>query len=175
MIKTENIGLKNGILFGVACIGLGLLLYTIDKKLFLDPVLRLGLSLILPIIFMRKAGLDQKKELGGYANFTEVLQPIYLCLIIGTLAFSIFQFIVMSMDFELLEIQREITLESLKSLKSLSKFPEESLAQFEEITAEDLKPNLKSLMLSLAKNFILGFIIAAIIAAIVKKEKLTVE
>lgn len=165
----ENIGVKNGLLLAASLVGFGLLLYMVNKATFLNPTLRIAFTLVIPIFFMRKASIEQRKDQGGFINFSEALQPAYLCFIIGTIAFSVFQFTLMSVDHELVEIQRDIAVESLKSISDFADLSEESIANIEEMDTDELKPNLKSLLMSLAINFIFGFIIGAIIAAIVKR------
>ncbi|GLR16616.1 DUF4199 domain-containing protein [Portibacter lacus] len=171
----ENSGVVNGVLFGLVVVILGMLMYFISKPLFLNPGLRFFLSLAIPIVFISRAALDERKKNGGFISFPEALQPAYICLIIGSVIFTIFQFIIMNADFELLEIQRDIAVESVKSLSGFANLTEENIAAFEEMTAEDLRPDFQAFLLGLAKNFILGFIIAAIIAAIVKRKNLASE
>jgi len=171
----ENNGVFHGLLFALIAVGLGLVIYAISKPLFLSPGLRFVLSLFIPITLMSRAALEERKKMGGYISFSEAIQPAYICLIIGTIAFAIFQYVIMNMDYELLEIQRDIAVESIQAIKDLANLSEENVASFQEITPEDLKPNLQALMLGLAKNFILGFIIAAIIAAIVKRKNIASE
>lgn len=170
-----NRGVINGLLFGGAALIIGLALYLINKPLFLDPTIRFILSLALPITFMSKSALEKRRELNGFASFSEVLQPAYLTLIIGTVIFSIFQYIMMSADFELLEIQKTIAVESLESISGLANLSEENLADIREMKPEDLKPTPKGLLMGLSKNFILGFIIAVIIAFLIKRKNLASE
>ena len=167
----NNFGVSNGILFAITVIGLGTLLYFVDKKLFLNPSLRFFASLIIPIFFMRKAALEQRESQGGLIKFSEAIQPAFLCLIIGSAAFTLFQFFLMKIDFNLLEIQREITVESMKEISKFMELPAENLEAFEEMTPEDLSPTLKSLVLGIAKNFIFGFAMAAITAVVIKRDK----
>ena len=169
--KKNNYGVSNGILFAIAAIGIATILYFIDKKLFLNPSLRFFASLIIPIFFMRKAVLEQRESQGGLIRFSEAIQPAFLCLIIGSAAFTLFQFFLMKIDFNLLEIQREITVEAMKGISEFMELPEANLEAFEEMTAEDLRPTIKSLVLGIAKNFIFGFAMAAITAAVLKREK----
>lgn len=171
----DNNGAWHGVLLAGVIVVLGLLMYFLSKPIFLNPTLRFFLSLIIPITFMSRAALEERKSLGGYISFSEALQPAYICLIIGVVAFSIFQYAIMNLDFELLEIQRDIAVESIQALKGFANLSDENVATFEEMTPEDLKPNFQAFMLGLAKNFILGFIIAAIIAAIVKRKNIASE
>ena len=172
-VNLENNGVKNGLVLAAVAVIISIIIYFIDKSLFLSPAIRFFASILLPVFFMRKAVLEERAELNGYIKFSEAIQPAYLTLIIGVIGFSIFQYIIMTMDFELLEIQREIAVDSIKKLSGFAGLTEENIAQFEDIKAEDLKPDLKALLLGLAKNFILGFILAAITAAVLKREQLT--
>ena len=171
----ENNGVFHGVLLAALTVGLGLVFYFVSKPLFLNLSLRLFLSLLIPITLMTRAATQERKKLGGYIEFSEALQPAYICLIIGTLAFSIFQYVIMNMDFELLEIQRDISVKAIQDIKGFANLSEENVATLEETTPEDMRPNLQVFMLGLAKNFILGFIIAAIIAAIVKRKNIASE
>lgn len=169
----DNKGLRNGIILGLIAVVLSLAMYFFDKKLFLNPGLRLVLTIALPIILMRKAVLEERKERGGYISFAEAVQPAYLTLIIGSAVFLIFQYVLLSSDSELLQIQRDIAVESINSIKDFAGLTDENIAQMEDMTAEDLTPNLRGLFLGLAKNFILGFILAALTALALKNQKLT--
>jgi hypothetical protein len=171
----ENSGLINGVYFAILTVVIGIVLYFISKPLFMNPSLRLVLSVALPVFFMQRAAKEERSKLDGYISFAEALQPAYICLIVGSVAFSLFQYIILNLDFELLEIQRTIAVESIQALSDFANLSEENVAAFEEIEAEDLKPNLQALVLGLAKNFILGFIIAAIVAAFVKRKNIASE
>ena len=169
----DSKGVRNGLLFGGTTLALGLLLYLINKEFFLNTTLRLVSSFVLPVFFMRKAILEEREERNGEISFSEAIQPAYLTLIIGVVIFSIFQYIIMTADFELLVIQKEIAVSSIESISGFAGLTEENIAQVREMEAEDLAPNVQSLFLGLAKNFILGFILAAITAAVLKKQALT--
>ena len=171
----DNSGVINGIYFAILTIVIGLVLYFISKPLFMNPSLRFGLSILLPVFFMQRAAREEREKLGGFISFAEALQPAYICLIIGSIAFSLFQYIILNVDFELLQIQRDIAVESIQALSDFANLSKENLAAFEEMKPEDLKPNLQALILGLAKNFILGFIIAAIVAAVVKRKNIASE
>ncbi|WP_235299173.1 DUF4199 domain-containing protein [Portibacter marinus] len=165
-----NRGVVNGLLFGGVAVAVGVVLYLIDKPLFLSPTLRLLLSLAIPISFMVKAGLEKRKELGGFANFSEIIQPTFLTLVVGVIIFSIFQFILMSSDVELLEVQKKIAVESLESMSGLINLSEENLADMKAMDVKEMQPTIKGLLMGLSKNFILGFIIAALISLIIKRK-----
>ena len=167
-----NKAVTNGLLFGGTTIIIGLTIYTFSKPMFLNPGLRFILSLIIPITFMTKSGLEKRQELGGFARFTEILQPTFLTLVVGTLIFSIFQYIMMSVDYELLEIQKEIAVKSLESISGIMNMSEEDLADVQAIDPIEMKPTIRGLMMGLSKNFILGFIIAVVISLILKRKNL---
>ncbi len=169
----ENIGVKNGLILGGVLIALSMFLYLINKSFFLNPYTRFVASLLIPIIIIRKSILEQREENSGYIKFQEALQPGYLTLIVGVVIFSIFQFIIMSVDFELLEIQREMAISNMKAISEFAGISEENIAEFEQMKAEDLKPNLRTFFLGLAKNFIFGFLMVAICAFALKHENLS--
>ena len=171
MVIKENVGLNNGIKLTIALLILGVGLYFTNKELFMDPMLRVVVSLILPIFFMSRAALEQRKKLGGYLSFSEALQPTYLTLIIAASVFAIFYYFLLHSDYELLEIQRDIAVNSINMLEEFGAIPEENLADIKESKPEDFKPDIRALFFGIAKNFIFGFVIAAIIAAIVRREK----
>lgn len=124
---------------------------------------------------MQRASREERTKLGGFISFAEALQPAFICLIIGSVAFSLFQYVILNLDFELLEIQRDIAVKSIEALSNFANLSRENVAAFQEMKPEDLKPNLQALILGLAKNFILGFIIAAIVAGIVTRKNIASE
>lgn len=171
----QNKGIRYGILFGLSTIVIGLILYFINKPLFLQPTLKFILSIALPVVFMLQAAIQTRKDQNGFLTFAEALKPAYLTLVIGVIIFGVFQYILMSSDPQLLDIQKEIAVASLEKLSGLANLSEEDLANMEEIDPASLKPNPRAFFMMLSKNLILGFILAVIIAFIVKRKKPSIE
>ena len=169
MIK--NISVRNGIIFAVVIIGMGLVLYYVDKAIFLNPSLRMTMSIALPIFFARKSILDQRAANGGTLIFNDALRVSFLTRVIGITAFAIFQNILLLSDYNLLEIQRTLAVESAQTFMRLINMPESTIAEYDELTPDRLSPTFASFSLGLARNYFFGFFIALITTAILNKIK----
>jgi hypothetical protein len=167
----KNVGVKNGILFALTAIIFGLVLYFIDKKLFLNPSLRMIMSLVFPIFFARKSILEQRRINEGTIDFQAALKTGFFCLLIGIVAYTIFQNLLLKFDFNLLEEQRDITVASAENLMKKMNASKEILSQYQDLKAEDLVPNFRTFSLGLARNIFVGFIIAATSALILKRDQ----
>lgn len=167
----KNVGVKNGLLFALTAIIFGLVLYLIDKKLFLNPSLRMIMSLVFPIFFARKSIIEQRRFNEGTIDFQSALKTGFFCLLIGIVAYTIFQNLLLKFDFNLLEEQRDIAVASAENLMKKMNASKEILSQYQDLKAEDLAPNFRTFSLGLARNIFFGFIIAAITALILKRDQ----
>ncbi len=167
----KNVGVKNGLIFALTAIIFGLVLYLIDKKLFLNPSLRMIMTIVFPIFFARKSILDQRRINEGIIEFQPALKTGFFCLLIGIIAYTVFQNLLLKFDFNLLEEQRDIAVSSAENLMKKMNASKEILSQYQDLTAEDLAPTFRSFSLGLARNIFFGFIIAAISALILKRDQ----
>lgn len=172
-MQQNNQGLKYGLIAALVAINITCFAYIINKALLLN--MWLGLFLMgLNIVFMILAARATKKQLGGYANFKDLLGPSFLTYFISTAIATLFSgyFMYVVIDPSLIADLEEYTIQS--TYEMLQRFgASDSMIeqQIDELKETDLTPTLGKTVLGIMFSSILGFIIAAIIALIMKKNK----
>lgn len=164
----ENNGVKYGLLAGGLVIAYTLLLYLIDEQMLFGGASTLGV--VIYIIGMYKAGMDQRKSLGGFISWKEALTPTFLTYVIGSLLATIFTYLLFTIiDPGLMEVQNEIARESIIQMEGL--IGEEGVEKAMEKLEERGTMNFSDTALSYAFMLIFGFVVAAVISAVIKRNR----
>lgn len=169
MWSLENPAIKNGIIAGIGSAVFVLLLYLVNPRwIFGFP------SYITTIIFivMMVQSVKAEKKLIDYTSFSDALKPAFLTFVVANFIYIVFYTILVNFIApELLDIQKEITLEMIEKMSGL--LGEDGLeAAVDEVEARDFDFGLKTASWTFAFGLIFpGFIIAAIIAAVMKDRR----
>lgn len=169
MWSLENPAIKNGILAGIASAVFVLLLYLVNPRwIFGFP----SYITTIIIIVMMVQSVKAEKKLLEYAAFSDVLKPAFLTFVIANLIYVIFYYILVNFIApELLDVQKEITIEMIGKMSGLMG-EEGTEAALEQLEARNFDFGLKTAAWTYAFGLIFpGFIIAAIIAAVMKDRR----
>ena len=168
--KKSNVGVTYGLICGLASIIFGLILYMGGVKMFVNPIAYLGF--VIPIVIATLGGLKQKKNNGGYIEFSEALKTVFLIFVIGSVISTAFNYILLNfIDIPFREALAQETAE--KTAQFMQKFGA-SQDQIDKATEDILKGNSYTIgkqLLGVAFFCIVWFIVSLIIAAIIKKKK----
>lgn len=169
MWSLENPAIKNGIIAGIGSAVFVLLLYLVNPRwIFGFPSY---ITTIIFIVLMVQSVKAEKKNI-DYTSFSDALKPAFLTFVVANFIYIFFYTILVNFIApELLDVQKEITLEMLEKMSGL--LGEDGLeAAVDEVEARDFDFGLKTASWTFAFGLIFpGFIIAAIIAAVMKDRR----
>jgi hypothetical protein len=167
----QNASIQNGLFLGIALIVLTMIVYFIDPTFFSAGfgMTFIGISLLVYILFMVKAGNDEKNSLGGKITFGNAIKPIFLAAFIGGTMSVLFNYLLYTVIDPTLS---ETLVEGMISdIENNSWMPEESKEQtIESLEGQDTTPTLLGSLGTIAGGSLVGFIISLIIAAIIKNK-----
>jgi len=166
--STPSFGIRYGLLLGLISILLTLVLYFINPE-FLFNIVRSGPLFILTIAFMVLAVLAARKANSGLISFGNAFVVAWLVGIIYTLLSGLFDFVLQTyIDPNLLEVQRQLTVDAMESMSSI--LNEEQMEDAIDQAAIAIgKPS--TVLIGLVSSALLSAIPALIIAAILKRNK----
>ena len=169
----KNHGVFNGVLMGVALIIYTLVTYLIDPSLMFKWWLALIVGIAIYVIFMSRAGIATRTDLGGYISWKQALTPTFLTFVVGALIASIFNYILYafidpSLTDQMLDYTMETTENMMRRFGAADSDIEDALAQVEE---RGVSMGPLDILKQYVFSLILGFIIAAIISAVIKRTK----
>lgn len=166
----KNAGVQNGLYLGVALCLLTLVMYFFSPRFMLSW--GSWFSFLVYILFMVKAGKEEKEMMGGYASFGEMLKPTFLTYIIGSLIASLFTYVLINfIDPSLMDIMKDIQVETIDKMAGF--LDEDSLEEAKDVILENENSfSLGTVIMGWAFQLIIpGIIFALIISAIIKNEK----
>lgn len=170
----KNNAVKNGVLYGLASMALSFILYFIDRKLMFHMGIGLGVGMFLmPLAFMIKAALDERKANDGSLSFGEGLKVTFLTFAIGFLISSIYSYVMINfLDPSLKETLYETSMEAAESMIEFFGGDQEAIEQARDnATPDDVVPTLSATFLNYLVYLIFpGFIYSLIVSAIFKRE-----
>lgn len=141
-----------GIFAGAGTVLYLLLFYFADKAYFVNGLITWS-SVIIYLVFMYKAIIDERNKRGGEIEFKDAVRPAFLVYVIANLIYYTFLYLMFNFfDTELVEIQREMMENSGIDTKG-----------------EDLKMTLPMTFFAFIQSLIAGFAFSAILAAILKR------
>lgn len=164
-------GLNYGIIVGVASIIIAVLIYVIDLTAFSNwmiGLLMLAVNTILGIMAVSKA----KSALGGYISFKEAFTTFFLALLIGSILYILFMYILWNfIDPEGANAVVEATIEKTVEWMQAAGTPAGDIKEMvEQMRASD-NFGLVGQLKALAGSVIIYSIIGLIVAAAMKKNK----
>ena len=146
--KTRNYG----ILAGAGTVIYLLLFYFVNKSYFVNGLVTWS-SLIIYLVFMYKAIIDERNERGGDIEFKDAVRPAFLVYVIANLIYYSFLYSMFNFFYpELVEIQREMM---------------EKMGL--ETEGNNLNMTLSMTFFAFIQSLIAGFAFSAILAAILKR------
>lgn len=172
----KNNGVKYGLFYGIGSSLLALLAYFIDPILlftFLDW--QSILSLLLMVGLMYWSAKTTKEEKGGYLSFGEAFVPTFLTYVIGNVIYSIFIYVLMSVDPALSDVAATATADMLETMYSTIGFSEDQILEMSEQVEDQMEGGNtysigNTIVGIITSIFFFGLPLSAIIAAIVKKK-----
>jgi hypothetical protein len=171
MQKSSNPGLLWGVVGGVSLIFLNVITYIAGPSVLFawwNSILQLAVFIAIAIF----AGLEARKQQGGYISFKEVLKPVFTAFIIGTAFITVYQYILYKyIDPSLVGALKDNLLESTEKWMHKFKAPQEEIdKQLDELSKTDFNVGIKKSFMDFLKGIIFYFAVAAIIALILRKK-----
>jgi len=166
----KNAGVTNGLFLGVAICLLSLVMYFFSPRFFLSW--GSWFSFLVYILFMVKAGREEKEEMGGYASFGDMLKPTMLTYAIGSLIGAIFSYVLINfIDPSLMDVMKDIQVEALDKMAGFLGEDATETAK-DAILENENSFSIGTLLMGWGVGLIIpGIIFGLIISAILKNEK----
>lgn len=174
-MTIESSSKKNtGVLYGLINAGVAIvftvILYLGGAKMFVSPFAYVGM--VLPVAVCVIGGLQHRKQLGGYLEFSEALKVTFLILVIGSLIATVFQFILFNyIDVPFREALAQVTAEKAEQLMRRFGASEDQIDKAVQDTLNGNSYTLGKLFLGFAFGCIWWFIVALVVSAIIKRKK----
>ncbi len=167
--------LRNGLLAGVVFIGVYLVFHFINPSLNFDFITSIIVNTVIYLFFIIRAGLQQRKKLGGFLGFGEVFVSSIAIYAIASLIAVTFSYIMIKLNPELVELMKESSNSMSESMLSMSGMSEEQIALTIEEANEIADPNQSSSLSTQILGWLGGIIIFglpyALIASLITKKK----
>ena len=165
----------NGLLAGAVSIAVALIFHFINPSLNFDFSTSIIVNTVIYLFFLIRAGLQQRKRLGGFLGFGEVFVPSIAIYAIASFMAVAFMFIMMKLNPELIELMKESSNSMSESMLSMAGMSEEQIALAIE-EANEVEDTNQALLLSAQISGWLGGIIIfglpyALIASLITKKK----
>jgi hypothetical protein len=171
----KNASLLYGLIFGGVSILYTVLLYLGGVDRFMGPLRYL--AFVFPVVFAVLAALQQKKQQGGYLEFSEALKTTFTVLVVGTFFSVAFEYVLYNyIDVPFGQALTQRAAEILR--KAMEKYKMMSQDKIDETVDKMLNENnytIGKMVMGFALKCILMFILALIVSAIVKKKRTPFE
>jgi hypothetical protein len=167
--KSYATGVKYGLIAGITYV---VLLFVQYKYTAVNPVsfalTKLATFIIIIALFVF-AGLARRKELGGYADFRSVLQPLIITIIITEVMYGLFSYIYLNyIDPQFLDnFLNNITAWFEK--KGLSQ--DQIDKQMEMYRNNTTKPTIRDVLFGIATWIVIDAVFGIIIAAVLRRKR----
>jgi len=170
-----NPGIKWGLIAGIIVIATGIALYYTDQETLFSLKFNF-IQLFICAVIGLLAGMEKRKKEGGFIGFKTAIQPIFLTFVIGTLAGTIFMFVIANyIDPELPARMKAADIRSLEALqkdhKNLHITDADLNDQLTKLKQQDYNLTFVASMLSYFTGLFLDFILSAILAAVIRKKR----
>ena len=174
MLMLQNPALKWGLFYGFFFIILNTIFQFVAPRMIFTGALTTFLTFVMPIFCMVMAGREIRELQEGYLSFGEGVKHTFLVWAIGTLLSILHQYIqIHFLDPSLLELQKEVVLESGQMLGDLFGLNEEIQDDMNDqlaAAADELEhQTVGSAISAWMGGCIFGIILSMIISAIIKK------
>ncbi len=162
----DNHAVKFGVLAGLGTIIFLFLFYWIDKKLILSPEI-IWSTMLLYLIGMYMAPVEERKENGGYLDFKTALRSAFIVWIVANAIYHSFNYVLYNfLDTEMLTIQKQYMRDNMGQMEGI--LGEENYTAFMD-NIELMNYNFLTVLTAYLSALIGGFIIAAIIGRMVRR------
>ncbi|MEX0812273.1 MAG: DUF4199 domain-containing protein [Chitinophagales bacterium] len=163
-ISFKEVGLKNGLIAGIGCIILTLILYVINIELVLGFWVWLGYGIIVALKVY--TGYTLQKANDGVLEFKDGIKSIFPVSIVSLLVWIAFNGLLFTVfDPELTELSKEKAIERTVWVLEKSGADENTIeSALEEVEQQDFTPSLKNSALNYAQSCIVGFLYTLVIA-----------
>ncbi len=166
----DNHAVKFGVLAGLGTIIFLFLFYWIDKKLILSPEI-IWSTMLLYLIGMYMAPVEERKENGGYLDFKTALRSAFIVWIVANAIYHSFNYVLYNfLDSEMLTIQKQYMRDNMGQMEGI--LGEENYTAFMD-NIELMNYNFLTVLTAYLSALIGGFIIAAIIGRMVRRHPIT--
>jgi len=165
----NQIATRYGGFMGIALVLVNLLFYLMSVNAFFQYAGLVGF--VIYIAFMVRAGLDQRKELGGYMSFAEAFKVTFQSFLVGSLIYWLFYYILFNfIDPSLAEEQKRMAMEAMEKIGSL--MGEENFEKMlEAVEEQSFQVTVTSVLTNFLTSLIFpGAIFALIISLFIKKK-----
>ena len=164
-----SIPVRFGIIWGV----LSCILTTVQHMFFIDSyglyLTFFFLMFAIGIVFYCIAGIQQRRTMGGYINFKDAFQAIFVVILISSVIASIYSFIYFKwIDPDVIDKLKEQTLASMEKWGAPTESIDEAAEEFDK---NKDATSIGTLVLNFCKGIVVSSIFGFICAAIVKKKK----
>ena len=172
-VNFLSIALRNGILLGVACVVLSVLLYVTNLLYtgsFLIGAITWLLNLAICVVFIVMAVQQYKTANDGFLTVGEAIKVGIVTALVGGVIAAIYSVIyTIVIDPNYYEKVVEVTMEKMSAFTS--NFSEEQMEQLREKTLQSKPSVVWTFFSSILGSAIGGVIISAIVGAVKKKER----
>ncbi len=145
-------------------------MYILGASIFVHPIAFLAYAI--PIVFTVLAGKAQKKEQGGYLEFSQALKTVFTVFVIWSFFATAFSYVLLNF-IDAIQGSDGSQQATEKTEEFMQKFgaPQKDIDKAVEESLNANNFTLKKQFLGFAQGTILWFLLSLIIAAIVKKNK----
>ena len=172
-VNFLSIALRNGILLGVACVVLSVLLYVTNLLYtgsFLIGAITWLLNLAICVVFIVMAVQQYKTANDGFLTVGEAIKVGVVTALVGGVIAAIYSVIYTTViDPNYYEKVVEVTMEKMSAFTS--NFSEEQMEELREKTLQSKPSVVWTFFSSILGSAIGGVIISAIVGAVKKKER----
>jgi len=168
--SKKNIGVLYGLLNAGVAILFTVALYLGGVKAFMGPVAYLGWCF--PIIICVLGGLQLRKQQGGYLEFSEALKVTFQILVIGSIIYTLFQYVLFNyIDVAFRQaLMQEAAAKAERWMEKLG-MPQEQIDKAVEDMLNGNSYTIGKLFLGFAFGCIGWFVVSLIVSAIIKRKR----
>ena len=170
-VTLSSHAIRYGVILGLAGIIFTVIVYIISPPMLGNPWM--GLLLIVYFIYLVYAGINYRKQIGGFIDFGKAFQHAFLLLVISAVIGTIFQMLLYSIiDPTLPEVIGDAASETARSMASRFGAPEDAIADAVEKARTDTIARLT--VVGLIKGFgfgLIGYAIASAISGLIVRKR----
>ena len=166
----KNNGVKYGLILGVATVAFSVICYLINPKMILTGIAYL--AFLIPIFFMYRSSIAERKQNEGLLSFGEALKVTFLTYVIGTFISYVYTYLMFNVfDPSLIDLAREVAIEDTETIAKWMGIEAELDDLPDELDNQDISMGFSMIFMQYLVGLIFpGFVFALIISAITKKE-----
>ncbi|MEZ2444230.1 DUF4199 domain-containing protein [Chitinophaga sp. RCC_12] len=173
MQQNSNPGIKWGLLVGLAMIVWNVLIWVAGPDYLFSLKLKF-IQFVVWAVLGIFAGLERKKQLGGYIGFKDAIKPIFTTFVISSLMIAVYNYVVFTYmyDNNLMELSKKHLMEDTAWLLRKFRAPQEEIdKQLKDLKDADYRVTISSAFIDYLRNLIKFFVVSAILAVIIRKKQ----